>query len=98
MAIATGNDRAASGQSRSTDREPYYKRLDPIDGGYELSRASGNPLGGIRVFDDREEDGVIHVQFSVGRGKWTKVATMHCESVEEFEDIIEALSLAQKQF
>ena len=92
MAIATGNTntRATSGL------EPYYKRIEPLDGGYALSRASGTPLGEVRVFDDREQDGTIHVQFSTGRGKWTKVSTMHCESVDEYREIIEALSLGEK--
>lgn len=95
MAISTGSNR---GSNYTSDREPYYKRLDPIDGGYELTQADGRPLGQIRVFDDRAEGGAIHVQFGVGRGKFTKMAVMHCDSEQEYEDIIEALTLAQKQF
>ena len=96
MAISTGSNAANSG-SRSSNLAPYYERVEPIDGGYNLARAYGAPMGQIRVFDDRAETGVIHCQFSTGRGKWTKVSTFRAETVEEFGDLIEALSLAQKQ-
>ena len=96
MAINAGT----SGANRAQDpnREPYYKRIQPIDGGYTLTQADGRPLGGIRVFDDRADSGVIHVQFSTGRGQYTKVSTFHCDSVAEYNDIMGALALATKQF
>jgi hypothetical protein len=93
--IATGTGRANSGYQQS-NLPPYYERLEPIDGGYTLSRASGQPLGEINVFDDTEQ-GVIHVQFGVGRGRGTKKAVFHCESRDEFRDIVEALTIAEKQ-
>jgi len=48
------------------------------------------------VFDDRAAGGEIHVQFSAGRGRGTKVATFHCGSLSEYDDIVEALSLGRK--
>jgi len=87
MAFTTGNDAPAYGQ---TDDEPYFTRLQPIDGGYRF------PRNEIRVFDDRAAGGEIHVQFSAGRGRGTKVATFHCGSLSEYDDIVEALSLGRK--
>lgn len=99
MAIATGNSSGSVGQPNRLARSlpPYWERIEPLDGGYKLSRADGRMVGEVRVFDDRHVSGEIHAQFTTGRGKGTKVATFHCESVEEYRDIIEALTLAEKQ-
>src|SRR5437763_5065067 len=95
MALSTGNTNT-NGSTRNTNLAPYWERLEAIDGGYNLTRADGSPMGQIKVYDDRAECGVICCQFSTGRGKFTKVSTFRAESAEDFGDLIEALSLAQK--
>jgi hypothetical protein len=93
-----------SGQrsSRNAGLAPYYERLEPLDGGYEITRESAvdddgmvevRVVGRIRVFDDREEGGTgIHVQFSQGRGK---TAVFHLEDETGIDDCLQALAAAK---
>jgi hypothetical protein len=95
MAIVT--DTAQIGQPNRLARSlpPYWERVQPIS--FKLTHADGRMVGEVRVFDDLAVSGEIHTQFSTGRGKGTKVTTFHCESVDAFREIIEVLSLAEKQ-
>lgn len=99
MPIVTGKDSSTASQPNRLARSlpPYWERLEPIEEGFKLKRADGRQYGEIRVFDDQAVSGEIHARFETGRGRGTKVTTFHCESVEEFHNVIEALTLAEKQ-
>lgn len=93
MALTTGS---AATAARPT-LEPYYARLTEIDGGYHLANDGGRPIGRIRVYDDRQDGETgIHVQVTQGH-RGGKVAVLHFDSLEGYDELIEALSTARAQ-
>lgn len=77
--------------------EPYFKRLTPVEA--EFTNDDGGPLGIVRVFDDREVTGVVHVQFvsqftdgKTGEVKFGKVATFRADDLARLGEIAEFLN------
>lgn len=97
MALTTGATPQPARTREQPDREPYFRRLEPLDGGYNLAHDSGRPIGRIRVFDDRDEAESIHVQFMQGQAYGAKVAVMHFDTLAEYDELIDALSQAREQ-
>ena len=69
----------------------YWERLEPIE---ELTYEDGRFE--IRVFDDRDEDDMIYVQFAKTGGRGRKVATLQAGSIETIDELIADLKDVRK--
>jgi hypothetical protein len=71
--MATTSKRTRRDRSAS-EVGAYWERLDPVlDVEYDVGRTN---LFTVRAFDDREENGVVHMQFARVSGRGRRVATM----------------------
>lgn len=84
MALKRGN---GASRRQQQDRVPYYDRLEPIEFEYG---DDDKKIGELRVFDDRKDEDIIHVQFRQELRKGLKVAVFHMDEatlVEFLEDL-----------